>query len=222
MRAARAAARKVIDEVQATEPKSDLLAEMAQRQARLAAIEYARERLGLRQREASLKPGRGSDNDRRPLGADSKPKGRRHKREFGARADKALVKLTDQDSRIMTRAVGGLDATDNGQMAADKAAQDTNWLLPMRLAVPDNLGELPELGLADARYSNGAESAAHGVDGSFEHQRRPDSHRLRYDYRLAYSHPTQSGWMCEAAWPPPQQRWRPGPPAQPTHCSAGR
>lgn len=31
-------------------------------------------------------------------------------------------------------------------------APDANWLLPMIRAVGDNLGELPELGLADAGY----------------------------------------------------------------------
>ncbi|TXH59200.1 MAG: IS5/IS1182 family transposase, partial [Burkholderiaceae bacterium] len=34
----------------------------------------------------------------------------------------------------------------------DNVAPDANWLLPMIHAVGDNLGELPELGLADAGY----------------------------------------------------------------------
>lgn len=34
----------------------------------------------------------------------------------------------------------------------DNVAPDANWLLPMIQAVGDNLGELPELGLADAGY----------------------------------------------------------------------
>ena len=34
----------------------------------------------------------------------------------------------------------------------DNTAPDANWLLPMIQAVGDNLGELPELGLADAGY----------------------------------------------------------------------
>lgn len=34
----------------------------------------------------------------------------------------------------------------------DNVAPDANWLLPMIQAVGENLGELPELGLADAGY----------------------------------------------------------------------
>ncbi len=34
----------------------------------------------------------------------------------------------------------------------DNVAPDTSWLLPMSRSVGDNLGELPELGLADAGY----------------------------------------------------------------------
>lgn len=34
----------------------------------------------------------------------------------------------------------------------DNVAPDANWLLPMIWSVGSNLGELPELGLADAGY----------------------------------------------------------------------
>jgi hypothetical protein len=76
----------------------------------------------------------------------------------------AQENFTDPDSRIMKRAGGGLDPAYNGQTAVDEAAHiivaaeldntapDANWLLPMIQAVDDNLGELPELGLADAGY----------------------------------------------------------------------
>jgi hypothetical protein len=64
----------------------------------------------------------------------------------------------------MKRAGGGFDPAYNAQTAVDEAAHiivaaeldnvapDTNWLLPMIQVVGDNLGELPELGLADAGY----------------------------------------------------------------------
>jgi hypothetical protein len=64
----------------------------------------------------------------------------------------------------MKRAGGGFDPSYNAQTAVDEAAHiivaaeldnaapDANWLLPMIQAVGDNLGELPELGLADAGY----------------------------------------------------------------------
>jgi hypothetical protein len=64
----------------------------------------------------------------------------------------------------MKRAGGGFDPAYNAQTAVDEAAHiivaaeldnvapDANWLLPMIQAVGDNLGELPELGLADAGY----------------------------------------------------------------------
>ena len=77
---------------------------------------------------------------------------------------KAQENFTDPDSRIMKRAGGGFDPAYNGQTEVDEAAHiivaaeldntapDANWLLPMIQAVGDNLGELPELGLADAGY----------------------------------------------------------------------
>ena len=74
------------------------------------------------------------------------------------------MNFTDPDSRIMKRAGGGFDPAYNAQTAVDEAAHiivaaeldntapDANWLLPMIQAVSENLGELPELGLADAGY----------------------------------------------------------------------
>jgi hypothetical protein len=155
---------KSTDEAEANEPELDLPAEIEQRQARLAAIQEARERLEQRQREADLERGRSDDDDRHPRGPDGKPKGGRYKREFGVPEDKAQENFTDPDSRIMKRAGGGFDPSYNAQTAVDEAAHiivaaeldntapDTRWLLPMIQAVQNNLDELPELGLADAGY----------------------------------------------------------------------
>ena len=95
---------------------------------------------------------------------DGQPKGGRYKREFGVPVDKAQENFTDPDSRILKRAGGGFDPAYNAQTAVEEAAHiivaaelnnvapDANWLLPMIQAVSNNLGELPELGLADAGY----------------------------------------------------------------------
>ena len=156
---------KATDEAEANEPQLDLPAEIERREARLTAIRKARERLEQRQREADLERGRSDDDDdRRPRGPDGKPRGGRYKREFGVPEDKAQENFTDPDSRIMKRAGGGFDPAYNGQIAVDEVAHiivaaeldntapDTNWLLPMIQAVKNNLGALPELGLADAGY----------------------------------------------------------------------
>ena len=155
---------KATDEAEVNEPELDLPAEIERREARLAAISQARERLEQRQREADLERGRSDDDDRRPRGPDGKAKGGRYKREFGVPEAKAQENFTDPDSRIMKRAGGGFDPAYNAQTAVDEAAHiivaaeldnsapDANWLLPMIQAVGDNLGELPELGLADAGY----------------------------------------------------------------------
>jgi hypothetical protein len=150
---------KATDEAEVNEPELDLPAEIERRETRLAAIREARERLEQRQREADLERGRSDDDDRRPRGPDGKPKGGRYKREFGVPEDKA-----QELHRIMKRAGGGFNPAYNAQTAVDEAAHiivaaeldnsapDANWLLPMIQAVGDNLGELPELGLADAGY----------------------------------------------------------------------
>lgn len=155
---------KATDEAEADEPELDLPAEIEQRETRLAAIRQARERLEQRQRDADLERGRSDDDDRRPRGRDGKPRGRRYKREFGVPEDQAQENFTDPDSRIMKRAGGGFDPAYNAQTAVDEAAHiivaaeldnsaaDANWLVPMIQAVKDTLGELPELGLADAGY----------------------------------------------------------------------
>ena len=155
---------KAADETEAAEPELDLPAEIERRETRLQAIRQARERLEQRQREADLERGRSQDDDRRPKGPHGKPRGGRYKREFGVPKDKAQENFTDPDSRIMKRAGGGFDPSYNGQTAVDEAAHiivaaeldntaaDVNWLLPMIEAVGNNLGELPQLGVADAGY----------------------------------------------------------------------
>ena len=155
---------KAADETDAAEPELDLPAEIERRETRLQAIRQARERLEQRQREADLERGRSQDDDRRPKGPHGKPRGGRYKREFGVPKDKAQENFTDPDSRIMKRAGGGFDPSYNGQTAVDEAAHiivaaeldntaaDVNWLLPMIEAVGNNLGELPQLGVADAGY----------------------------------------------------------------------
>lgn len=155
---------KATDEAEADEPELDLPAEIERREARLAAIRQARERLEQRQREADLERGRSDDDDRRPRGPDGNARGGRYKREFGVPEDKAQDNFTDPDSRIMKRAGGGFDPAYNAQTAVDEtahiivaaeldnAAPDANWLLPMLQAVEHNLDALPELALADAGY----------------------------------------------------------------------
>ena len=155
---------RATDEAEANEPELDLPAEIERREARLAAIRQARERLEQRQRQADLERGRSDDDDRRPRGPDGTSRGRSYKREFGVPEDKAQENFTDPDSRIMKRAGGGFDPAYNAQTAVDEAAHiivaaelgntaaDANWLLPMVEAVQANLGELPQLAVADTGY----------------------------------------------------------------------
>ena len=113
---------KATDEAEASEPELDLPAEIERREARLAAIREARERLEQRQREADRERGRSDDDDRRPRGPDGQPRGGRYKREFGVPVNRAQENFTDPDSRIMKRAGGGFDPAYNAQTAIDEAA----------------------------------------------------------------------------------------------------
>ena len=143
------------DEAEKNEPELDIPAEIALREARLAAITEARQRLEQRQRDADLERGRDPDEP---------PRGGRYKREFGVPEPKAQDNFTDPDSRIMKRAGGGFDASYNAQTAVDDTAHiivaaelsnnaaDTHQLVPMLQAVKSNTGELPGQGLADAGY----------------------------------------------------------------------
>jgi len=145
------------DEAEKNEPELDIPSEIARREARLAAIAQARQRLEQRQREAELERGRDPDD---------KPRGGRYKREFGVPEDKAQDNFTDPDSRIMKRAGGGFDAGYNAQTAVDdtahiivaaeltNCASDAAQLPTMLQAVKDNLGVLPKQALADTGYKS--------------------------------------------------------------------
>jgi transposase len=142
------------DEADKNEPELDIPAEIARREARLAAITAARQRLEQRQRDADIE--RGRDPDDKPRG------GGQFKRPFGVPEDRAQDNFTDPDSRIMKRAGGGFDASYNAQTAVDDEAHiivaaeltnnasDAGELPAMLQAVEDNLGVLPEQALADS------------------------------------------------------------------------
>jgi transposase len=156
------------DEADKNEPELDIPAEIARREARLAAIGEARQRLERRQREAELERGRDPDD---------KPRGGRYKREFGVPEDKAQDNFTDPDSRIMKRAGGGFDASYNAQTAVDdtahiivaaeltNCASDAGELPTMLRAVQDHLGTLPEQALADTGYKSEAVFEALAASG---------------------------------------------------------
>ena len=156
------------DEADKNEPELDIPAEIARREARLAAIGEARQRLERRQREAELERGRDPD---------ATPRGGRYKREFGVPEDKAQGNFTDPDSRIMKRAGGGFDASYNAQTAVDdtahiivaaeltNCASDAGELPTMLRAVQDHLGTLPEQALADTGYKSEAVFEALAASG---------------------------------------------------------
>jgi transposase len=147
------------DEAENNEPELDIPAEISRREARLAAISEARQRLEQRQRAAEIERGRGPDD---------KPRGGRYKRAFGVPEDKAQENFTDPDSRIMKRAGGGFEASYNAQTAIDDAAHiivaaeltncasDAGELPTMLRAVRDDLGRLPKQVLADTGYKSEA------------------------------------------------------------------
>ena len=155
---------KATDAAESDEPELDIPAEIERREARLAAIVAARERLQERQREADIERGRSEGDERKPRDEDGNPKGGRYKREFGEPEPKAQENFTDPDSRIMKRAGGGFDASYNAQTAVDDTAHiivaaelgnnaaDVGQLVPMLAAVLANAGQAPEQALADAGY----------------------------------------------------------------------
>ena len=157
------------DEAEKSEPELDILAEIARRQERLAAIAAAKARLEERQRQADSQRGRTPDDERRPQDKDGKPKGGKpYQRDFGVPAPKAQDSFTDPESRIMKRAGGGFDYSFNAQTAVDEtahiivAAEVVNTSsdvqqLPMVLdAVKANTGAVPSQVLADAGYRSEA------------------------------------------------------------------
>jgi transposase len=175
------------DEAEKNEPELDIPAEIARREARLAAITEARQRLEQRQRDADIE--RGRDPDDKPHG------GGQFKRPFGVPEDKAQDNFTDPDSRIMKRAGGGFDASYNAQTAVDDAAHiivaaeltncgsDAGELPTMLQAVQDNLAAMPEQALADTGYRSEAvfEQLAHSGCDLLVSLGREGKQQLRFD-----------------------------------------
>lgn len=160
---------RATDASEAAESDQDLPAEVARREARLAAISAAKARLEARQREADAARGRGPDDDRRPRHPDGTPKrGKSYSRDFGVPADSDQTSFTDPDSRIMKQAGGGFEHSYNAQTAVDAehqiivaaeltaCASDSGELPGMVAAVATTLGALPERVLADAGYRSEA------------------------------------------------------------------
>jgi transposase len=151
------------------EPALDIPAEIERRQARLQAIEAAKERLKERQRHSDSARGRSPGDERRPKDKDGKPKaGKPYQRDFGVPPAKAQDSFTDPESRIMKRAGGGFDFQFNAQTAVDAqahiivAAEVVNTSsdvqqLPMVLtAVKAHTDASPTKVLADAGYRSEA------------------------------------------------------------------
>ena len=135
----------------------ELPAELQRREARLAKIAAAKERLEARQAEEDRQKGRTPDDGRK--GRGSKP----FAREFGVPPDDAQDNFTDPESRIM-KASHGFDQCYNGQIAVDEATQlivatgvtncaaDNAELLPLIDRSQATLGGSPPEVLADAGY----------------------------------------------------------------------
>lgn len=164
---------RTTDAAEAGEPESDLPAEIARREARLAAIAAAKARLEAQQREADTARGRHPDDDGRPRRPDGTPKkGKPYARDFGVPADTDQSSFTDPQSRIMKQSNGGFDYSYNAQTAVDDThqiivaaeltdcASDSGQLPVVLAAVEYTLGELPTLSLADTGYRSEAVFAA--------------------------------------------------------------
>lgn len=140
----------------------ELPVELARRETRLATIQAAKERLQARQREADEKAGRKPDDD--PPGSGKR--GRAFKRPLGEPKPDAQENFTDPDSRIMPTTHGWQQAY-NAQAAVDESllivaatvnnvASDCNELLPVLEQTQENLGQSPDMLLADAGYASEA------------------------------------------------------------------
>jgi transposase len=160
---------KATDAAEKNEPELDIPAEIERREARLAVIRAARERLEERQRQADAERGRSADDDRTPRDGNGKPKkGPKYKREFGEPMPKAQENFTDPESRIMKRAGGGFDYSYNAQVAVDDTAHlivaaeltnsgaDSRQLPTVLAAVKQAIGIDPKQVLADAGYRSEA------------------------------------------------------------------
>lgn len=153
------------DDAEVGEPEQDIPAEIARREARVAAIAEAKARLEAQQREADLARGRTPDDDRKPRKPDGTPRrGPRFKRDFGVPEGKDQSSFTDPQSRIMKHSSGAYEQSYNGHTAVDAEHQiivaaelgnnaADNHGLPILLdAVQKNLGRLPEQVLADTGF----------------------------------------------------------------------
>jgi transposase len=160
---------KATDAAERDEPEVDLPAEIARREARLAVIKAAKERLEARQREADAARGRSADDDRRPRHPDGTPKrGPKYKRAFGVPEPTDQESFTDPDSRIMKHAGGSFEQSYNAHTAVDAEHQiivaaeltnnaaDSDRLPPLLQAVAANMGTLPQQALADAGFRSEA------------------------------------------------------------------
>jgi transposase len=160
---------RATDEAENNEPEQDIPAEIARREARLAVIRAAKERLEVRQREADIARGRSEGDGRQPRHPDGTPKrGPKYKREFGLPEDRDQESFTDPDSRIMKHAHGGFEQSYNAQTAVDAEHQiivaaeltdnaaDSDQLPDMIASIQRNLGALPAQALADAGYRSEA------------------------------------------------------------------
>jgi len=156
---------KATDAAERDEPEVDLPAEIARREARLAVIKAAKERLEARQREADAARGRSGGDDRRPRHPDGTPKrGPKYKRDFGVPGPTDQESFTDPDSRIMKHASGSFEQSYNAHTAVDATHQiivaaeltnnaaDNDRLPPLLQAVVANTGTLPQQTLADAGF----------------------------------------------------------------------
>lgn len=157
------------DAAEANEPETDLPAEIARREQRLAAIRAAKQRLEARQRAADAERGRRPDDDNPPPASGDRPaqRGRGAGRAFGEPHPKAQDNFTDPDSRIM-KTSAGFEQCYNGQTAVDAHAQiivaaeltncaADNGELPRLLdVVTATLGDAPAVALADAGYRSEA------------------------------------------------------------------
>lgn len=158
---------RAADAAEKNEPELDIPAEIARREDRLAVIRAARARLEDRQRQADIARGR-SDDDVPPDGSGKPKKKSRFKYKFGEPKPDAQENFTDPESRIMKRAGGGFDYAYNAQAAVDETAHiivaaelvnsaaDSGQLAPVLAAVKRNVGDDPELVLADAGYRSEA------------------------------------------------------------------
>lgn len=157
------------DAAEANEPETDLPAEIARREQRLAAIRAAKQRLEARQRVADAERGRRPDDDDPPPASGDRPaqRGRGAGRAFGEPHPKAQDNFTDPDSRIM-KTSAGFEQCYNGQTAVDAHAQiivaaeltncaaDHGELPRMLDVVTATFGDAPAVALADAGYRSEA------------------------------------------------------------------